>query len=196
MGTSVRTAAAEHLPDGVLFGRLCEGDCEAFEELVRRYWYPLARYARSVTGDRFSAEDVVQETFAYLWRTRPNLSPFGSVRALLYRTARHIALNESRRARVRRRHARGMGRLLGEPRGDTDIEAALEMAARAELRRLLEKHIGALPFRRRQVFLLGYVHGVPQGEIAEVLGISLQTVRNQMSAALKELRHRLRTYAE
>jgi RNA polymerase sigma-70 factor (ECF subfamily) len=68
----------------------------------------------------------------------------------------------------------------------------LELAERAELREVLIKAVDALPPRRREVFVLARFHGRSYRDIADIMDISPQTVANQVSAAVRDLRRRLR----
>ncbi len=60
----------------------------------------------------------------------------------------------------------------------------------------MEEAIEGLPPRRREVFTLGYLHGFKHDEIAAIMHVSGQTVKNQMSAALADLRRSLRPFLE
>jgi RNA polymerase sigma-70 factor, ECF subfamily len=179
--------------DRALLGRLCAGEAAAFDELLQRHWPALVGYLRSIVDEPQTARDIAQETFVYLWRARDTLQPFGSVRTLLYRSARHLALNERRRERVRLRND---GNVRAVQSRLARAATPLELVERAELRQALQQAVDALPARRREVFVLGYVHGLPHAEIAEVMAISQQTVKNQMSSALGELRQRLAAFLE
>jgi DNA-binding CsgD family transcriptional regulator len=108
------------------------------------------------------------------------------VRGLLYRIAHNLAVSEYRMERARER-ADSVG-------GDSHADAPTPLAAveDAELREMLDRAIQALPPRRREVFVLRCIHDMPYRDIAEVLGISQQTVANQLSRALTTLRLILR----
>jgi RNA polymerase sigma-70 factor (ECF subfamily) len=72
----------------------------------------------------------------------------------------------------------------------------LQLLEHAELRSAIQEAIETLPPRRREVFLLGYLHGCRHSEIAEIMRISEQTARNHMSAALSDLRRILEPFLE
>ena len=72
----------------------------------------------------------------------------------------------------------------------------LQVLEQAELRSALEEAIAALPPRRREVFILGYVFACRHAEVAQIMEISEQTARNQMSAALADLRRTLQPLLE
>jgi len=168
--------------DAVLLARLAASDAGALDELLDRYWPMLFRYAQRRTGSRETAADIAQDVFCRLWERRDAWRAAGSVRGLLFRLARNIAVTQHRRMRVRERadhgfaelhHATGAGPLPAE---------------RAEVRAALSRAIAALPGRRREVFVLRMMDDLSYEEIADVMGTSKQTVANQLSHALAALR--------
>jgi RNA polymerase sigma-70 factor (ECF subfamily) len=178
--------------DQALMARLRSGDERAMDELLRQYWSPLVAYVASLIDDKAEAEDVVQDTFLDLWNRSARWEASGSVVAFLYQVARHLALNRARRRRVRWRWAGEVSR-RAQPQSQP---AALELIERAELAAAIDEAIQTLPPRRREVFTLAYLHGLRHGEIAVVMGLSRQTTKNQMSAALSHLRQSLRPFLE
>lgn len=174
--------------DCALMGGVREGRTEAFRQLVERYWAQLVTYAAGIVGAREAAKDVVQDVFIRVWRHREEWSSGGSVSAYLYRITRNLSLNSRRDRQARsRRDERGaleLSRSMSVPSPHEELEADT-------LRREVEAAIEALPERRREVFVLSRFHGLSHREIAETMGISPQTVSNQMSAALAALRERL-----
>lgn len=171
---------------------MAEGDEAALQELLDRYWGPLVAYANGILeGPPAAAEDVAQDAILDLWERRADWSPEGTVRSYLYQAARHLALNRIRHERVRSRSSDEVERA---ERARRPNPTPLERLERAELREALEGAIDELPPRRREVFSLGYLHGFTHREIAETMEISVQTSKNQMSAALAELRSILRAF--
>lgn len=175
------------IPDHELMERVHAGDVEAFDELLGRYWPPLVAYAARLVGSRDAAEDVVQETMVRVWEQRAEWTPGRHLRAFLYRITRNRALNEQAKGRVRREWAE---RERHRPRPTEPSPP--EIAEQNALRESIERAIEALPDRRREVFVLARYHGHSYSEIAELMGISRQTVANQMSAALDQLRTTLK----
>lgn len=175
--------------DQLLTARLVRGDESVLAEILSAYWQPIVRYAAAHVDCPDLAQDIAQECFARLWRQRTHWLDGRSVRPFLFRVAHNLACNERRNARVRSRWviSEGVGAQRTSPSVAQiyDAEALDDEATRA---------IDALPERRRQVFVLARLEGLSYREIAEVLGISLQTVANQMSAALAHLRKELAPY--
>jgi len=170
--------------DLALFAALRAGDSSALAELLQMYWRPIARYANRLLDNSDAAEDVAQETFMRFWSQRTRWDPTAHPRAILYHVARKLMLNEQRSARVR---AKWVTRETMDParyRLPTPAQAFDER----ELEAVLVRAINALPERRREVFRLVRHGGLTYRQVAEVMGITVQTVANQMTAALNDLR--------
>lgn len=164
--------------------RVADGDHTAMQALLDRYWSRLVLYAASILGSDDGAKDVVQQAFINVWEHRAAWQPKGPVRAYLYRVTRNVALNDVRAARTRR--AREEDALGAHP--TQSFATAGEALDRIHLRSEVERAIAALSERRQEVFRLSRFHGLSYAEIAEALQTSPQTVANQMSSALAELR--------
>jgi len=170
--------------DAGLIARLRQGDATALDALLREYWRPLHRYATRLLQDSDLAQDLVQETFVRLWLKRMQLEP-GSLRSFLYRVLHNLALDDLRKRQVRNRSLR---RLVAE--GPDEVVEPIE--ARPQVETAVTTAINALPARRREAFVLAYLHQLSYREIAEVMQVSPATVKNQIAAALVQLRDQLR----
>jgi RNA polymerase sigma-70 factor (ECF subfamily) len=171
-------------PDEEIIRRLRSNDEGALELLVAAYWHRLVRFVGGFLDQEGSGEDVVQEAFIRLWMRRAELRFEGSFRAFLYTMARNAAIDERRRSGRRARLASRADPPAASP-------SPLAHAEAAELRAVAEAAVTALPPRRREVFRLARTEGLSYREIADVMGLSPQTVANQMSRALTELHHAL-----
>ena len=170
--------------DGDLLDRLAHGDVGALDIVLARYWPSMVSYLAGLLGARDAAEDVAQETFYRLWERRDRLRADGSLRGFLYQVAHNLAITEQRRVRARTRSLEAVR--AEAPRFTVPAETADDALAAS-----LERAIGALPARRREILILRSVHGLSYKEIAHALGIAPQTVGNQFSAALATLRQTL-----
>lgn len=128
------------------------------------------------------ADDLVQETYARLMQAHAT-GPIACPRALLFVTARNLALNRLRHQRIER------------PEGAAEIDAlsvaderegAPEALAQAEDFQVLIRAIQALPERCRQIVTLRKIYGLSQKEVAERLGISEHTVEAQGGIGLRK----------
>lgn len=177
--------------DLALLERLRASDPAALDALLHRYWRPLVSYAARLLPEGEDAEDVAQEALIRIWERRLFLESTTALRPLLYRIARNIALNRKRGWRTRNGwHARLS--VTRRPQSTTPLQETLEH----ELQQAIDDAIRALPPRRRDAFILARFHDMSYSQIALVMGISAQTVANQISSALSELRRALAPFLE
>ncbi|MQA91031.1 MAG: sigma-70 family RNA polymerase sigma factor [Gemmatimonas sp.] len=172
--------------DDVLMGRILEGCPFAFGELFERYWDPLVDYASGFVGALDEAEDVVQETFVRVWKTRSAWSPSGTISAYLYRITRNLSLNARRDVRTRREREACAGVVIGL--ACSPPWTPLQEFEGKQLEERMNAAVAQLPLRRREVLLLSFVNHFSRQEIATEHGVTTRTVSNQMSAALSQLR--------
>jgi RNA polymerase sigma factor (sigma-70 family) len=154
-----------------------------FATLYRSTVGPLRRYLARMLGNATEAQDVAHD--AYL-RVKPELDQqrVDHPRALLYTTARRLALNQIKRRRI--------SPIAGtEPNADATAAplpgVVQQVMARQELRQL-EEAIATLPPGCRAVLLLRKVELLSHQEIASRLGIAVSTVEKQHARALRLLR--------
>jgi RNA polymerase sigma-70 factor (ECF subfamily) len=165
------------------------GDERALEQLMSAYWSVLVQYAARIVEAGSDPQDVVQEAFVRVWAHRERWDAEGSVRSLLYTVTRNAALDERRRSARSERVALAADPPLPPPQPSAG-------AVEAELRRAASEAVRALPPKRQEVFRLAREEGLSYAEIATVMGISPQTVANQMSLALSDLRRTLAAFLE
>lgn len=180
-------SSAKEPSDAELLERIRDGDERALDLLMDRYWGELHAYLDRLLLHPDLAEDLVQETFVRLWARRETWQPEGSLRGLLYQIGRRLAFDE------RKRHRRLVARLLPW-RNDSSSPTPEDVLDRTELELAVTRAIAALPERRRLAFLMARWEGLSHREIAAALGISVQTVANQLSFALAQLRSVLRPF--
>ncbi len=167
-------------PDAEIIRRLHEDDESALELLVAAYWKRLERFVDGILDTEGGAEDVVQEAFIRLWNRRRELKFEGSFKAFLFTLARNAAIDERRRSGRRLALSKKIDPPVAGP-------SPLTAAVTSELRQIAFAAVERLPERRREIFKLARTEGFSYKEISEVLGLSLQTVANQMSRALTAL---------
>ena len=173
------------LTDEQLLARVAdERDGAAFDELYRRYSRAVYSLVVRVVRDAALGEDVVQETFAAVWRAaRSYRSERGSATAWLYTIARNAAVDavRSRRATV-----------VGDPPDMPDSGPGPEDQTVAELEAFrVHAAVDELPEREREVIELAYFHGLSQSQVAQRLELPLGTVKTRTRAGLSRLAERL-----
>jgi RNA polymerase sigma-70 factor, ECF subfamily len=162
----------------------------AYEEQFVAHGDALRRYATRLIGSQEAAEDVVQDAFWRLWRVWPRLTPDTNVRAYLYTTVRHHALNYLRRQRVEER-----SRVYVTPppvsEGPVLPSDGEAQVASDEITAAVERVIGGMPRRQRQIAILRLRDQLSTTDIAERLGISPRTVEGHIAQLTRTLREEL-----
>jgi RNA polymerase sigma-70 factor (ECF subfamily) len=192
-----RSADIAAADDAGLVARIVAGDRSAFQQLMRRHNTALFRAARAIVRDDADAEDVLQEAYLSAYRHLPEFRSEARLSTWLTRIVINQALG---RLRARRRD-NVVALLDDRPQAsaepmeqamDDDPHASPEVGAmRAELRRLLEKKIDALPLAFRTAFILREVEEMTIEEAAECLAIPAATVRTRVFRARAMLRESL-----
>ena len=172
--------------EGVWLTLLRERPQEGLRCIFDAYYQPLCRSIFLLVRDRSVAEDLAQEVFVQLWNRREELEVNTSLWAYLKRSGHNRALNRLRDQKLRREREAAAGR---QQQGAEQPRQRLE---EAELQQKVQQAVDALPPRTRLVFVLSRFEGYSQKQIAEELGISVKTVENQMTRALRLLREMLK----
>ena len=150
--------------------------------VFRTHHAELVRLAVLLLGDRPSAEDAVQDVFARLCVR--DLLPAGEGAVAYVRAA---VLNRCRSTLRRRAIARRVGGARDFPGRDAAQQSAEHEVILADERRQVLAALGRLPRRRREVLVLRYWLGLPEAEIAQVLGIRPGTVKSTAARGLAAL---------
>src|SRR6185503_19604962 len=191
-GTSVTERLPPPREDRDLAERIRRGDAGAFEELFREHHAGLCRFAAGYVRDAAVAEELVQDVFFELWRGRAGWELRATLRAYLFGAVRNRALNHLKRAK---REGGWLARLRRETDPADPSPAPDRAAVEAEAAAAVARAVARLPERARMAVELRWHHGLRHGEIAEVMGISVKGVENQLGRALKALRATLGDFA-
>lgn len=165
--------------EDILFRKMQEGDWHAFNSFFESYVEQLYNYALGFVKQREVAEDIVQDTFIYLWVNRDKIAYTGSVYAYLYRALKNSCIDYKLHKEVERRYQQEMLAREGEEDEEDNFE---------ELYVRLQELMTALPDKCREIFILGCVEGMSYREIAEQLGVSVNTVKTQVKIAYKKIK--------
>lgn len=161
--------------------RAGEDGTSAFADVYRAHHGRAVRLAWVLTGDPHLAEDVVAEAFSKVWVQweRGRVADVGPY-------LRRAVVNEVRsRGRRRVLEVRETARRTGDERG---VRLVDEHAADADE---VWRALRALPERQRATVVLRYFEDLPEAEVADLLGISVGTVKSQVSRGLAKLRTQL-----
>jgi RNA polymerase sigma-70 factor (ECF subfamily) len=156
-----------------------------FKVLCQRHSDEIYRFARSFLANQADAEDATQEVLLRLWNHLPKMYPF-NLRAWLLRTTRCYCLDE-----IRRRTNRAAPILADdEVLDDQPDESAVNPSIAADNSFRLDRARGLLlklPENLRSVFVLYEVNGLRYREIADVLGIPINSVKVYLLRAREKL---------
>jgi len=163
--------------------RAREGDARAFQELFRNHRRDVARLVGRLLGPRPEVEDVVQEVFIQVFRSLPNFRGDARFTTWLHRVTVNVTLMHLRAARSRPRLGNELLDEPAAPEGDSPVDHA----ARNQRLRALYKILDTLSDKKRAVFILHDLDGVPAAQIAAMVDSPVLTVRTRLFYARREV---------
>ena len=173
--------------------RVRGGDAESFGELLRRYRAPLVSFFARMVRDRALAEDLAQEVFLRVYKSRERYQPEARFTTWLYRIATNLALNA-----LRDRKAEVSPETTTEPEQAPALErfvdpqpSAEQQLMRSDRERLIRQAVEALPDNQRAAVILHKYQEVDYRQIAEILRVSESAVKSLLFRAYETLRARL-----
>jgi RNA polymerase sigma-70 factor (ECF subfamily) len=185
----VVAADIRNLADEEVMQLVGEGSPRAFELLYDRHGGAAFSLAYRMVGDRVAAEDISQEAFLSIWRSRMRYdSARGSVRTWVLGIVHNRAIDALRRGSSyeRRREPLEVVEERHEAPERTDVEAA-----RREEARSVRSALDTLPADQRRTIELAYFGGFSHSQIAELLGEPIGTIKGRMRLGLGKLRDQL-----
>lgn len=173
------------------FYRLWQQDSEkAIDWLFRTYYSYLCKVVYKIIPDTNLVEDLVQEVFYEIWKKKGQIQVSASIKAYLRRAAVNRSLNYIRDQKIK------FGQDDKIPILESREDSVTEKIEAEDLKVIIDHHIDQLPERCRVVFVLSRFEDMSYKEIAGELDISVKTVENQVSKALKYLREALGPYVQ
>lgn len=154
----------------------------AFEAVFSRHWKPLYAFVFRLINDEDQTKDILQNTFLEVWNRRASLFAADSLMPLLIKIAKNEVITLFRKDKVR---------LAGDEiliRNLQQIASAEEYLIATELQVEIDKELVKMPQNMRQCFRLSKYENRSVKEIAAELMLSEQTVKNNISEALKRLK--------
>jgi len=187
----VATMAIESDLDLML--RVRDGDAASFEVLLRRYRLPLVGYFRRMVRDQAMAEDLAQEVFLRVYKSRERYQPDARFTTWLYRIATNLALNA-----IRDRRDEVSGLADDDSEGGAVLELFIDPCPSVEQRlvqrdreRLIRESVESLPENQRAAVILHKYQEVDYRQIAGILSVSESAVKSLLFRAYETLRLRL-----
>jgi len=172
--------------------------------LFEAYGEALRRYAQRIVRSRDAAEDVVQEAFVRVVQNATEFKHEARFTTWLYTITRNICIDQLRKKALRKHPSLdqpsqtgedGDGPTLGEQTPDPRASVERE-ATGTELKERIASAVDKLPDDQREVFLMREVANLPFKEIAEIVGVSENTVKSRMRYALERLQEALSEYED
>lgn len=171
---------------------LRKGSHKAFNAIYDMYADKLYGFAFAHTKSREMANDIVQDTFMKLWNMRETLSVEGSLQAMLF-TMSHNKMIDTFRAQINKVEFEDY--VEYSENADLDDNAIEKKIYYDDFLKALKLCKNLLPNRQLEIFEMSREHGKSIVEIANQLKISEQTVKNQLTSAMKTLRTELLKYS-
>jgi len=162
----------------------------AFDVLYKRYCKRVYKFGYSILKSREESENLTQDVFLSLWENRLKIEKNSSIKSyvftITYNSAISIIRKKARESQFME-YLKSLQEINVEP-----VNIELEYT---ELTNKLDEILQALPQRQKEIYLLHRVKGLKYSEIAESLNISVNTIENHMSRALKTIRKKLGNYS-
>ena len=174
------------LDERMLLILLQEGNKQSFEELYHRYKRRIYGNLKKLLKSDDLAEELLQEVFVKVWNKRHNLDVEKSFRSYLFRIAENLVYDFFRKAARDRKLEAHL--TAAATKFYLHIEEALYTK---ESMAVLNKAVGLLPPRRRQIFTLCKLEGKSYEEVGLQLGISTSTINDHVVKATRSIREYL-----
>lgn len=187
--------------DSATMLRVRSGDDDAFNSLVQKYHRPMTHYMYRMTHNQAVAEELAQEVFLRVYRSRESYRAEARFSTWLYRIATNLGVNHARDTR----HERAAPTVYldeHDPETGTTPDVADKRPTaeqdlvRDERLKAIRKHVMALPERQRMAVLMHKYQGLEYRQIGEVLKLSESATKSLLFRAYQTLRERLKEFVE
>jgi RNA polymerase sigma-70 factor (ECF subfamily) len=176
-------------PDSILIKRIKESDREAFREIYDRYKYRVFSFAGRYLNDKSEIEEIIQEIFVKLWKTRLRIKEDLPLHNYLFTITRNTILHKKQKQINEQKYLDYARVYYSMQYFHTQEEVEFN-----ELSKIIEDSIARLPKKRREIFLMNRNDGLTYKEIAQELDLSLKTVEAHIRLALQDLRRMLEEF--
>lgn len=174
------------LSDSELLLLLKKGNHSAYTEIFTRYNSLLYSHAYNKTRSREDAKDLVHEIFYSLWIRRESITPNINLASYLFTAVRYKIADLFSKNKSKEKYIESLQNFIDSQPPHTDY-----LVRENQLRSIINEEIENLPPRMREVFKMSRFEQLSHKEIAEKMGISEETVKDQVKKALKTLRTKL-----
>ncbi len=161
-------------------------DENSFKDLFETYFERVYDYISAISRSDYIAEEVTQELFIILWRKRDDLHAVRQMDQYIFRIARNLAITLLKKAAMDSKLATQFYR-----QSLKQTNEVLERLGQQAVADLIHKAVNTLPPQPRKIYLLSRAEHMNFDEIAEVTGLSRNTVKNHLQKALRDIREYL-----
>jgi len=193
------TPVLELLSDAEVMLRVAAGDDGAFDYLVEKFRRPMVSFMYRMTRNQGIAEELAQEVFLRVYRSRQTYAASAKFTTWLYRIATNLAVNHARDTKYERPENTVN---IDEPDTETGLTVdvadrslnAEQVILRRERLAAIRKHVEALPERQQAAVLMHKYQEMDYKQIAEVLNLSESATKSLLFRAYETLREKLREF--
>lgn len=162
---------------------ISQGNEAAFEQLYLQYNKKLISFASFLLKSKELAEEVVEDVFVKLWCRRTTVTEIKDLKLFLYTATKNLSLNTL---------AKNSNKIISSSIELLDLdfysqESPQEALIATEMMKNMQAAIDSLPARCKLIFKLIREDGLKYKEVSEILGISVNTIDNQMAIAVKRI---------
>jgi RNA polymerase sigma-70 factor, ECF subfamily len=187
------------MSDAEIMLRVREGDDSGFDLLIQKYHKPIVHFMFRMVHNQAVAEELAQEVFLRVYRSRHTYRAEARFTTWLYRIATNLGVNHARDTKYERA---AQNVYLDQPDPETgttpdvaDTTASVEQElVRDERMRAIRQHVLALPERQRTAVLMHKYQGLDYKQIGEVLKLSESATKSLLFRAYQTLRERLKDF--
>ena len=171
--------------------RLKNGEERAFRQIYDTHFPKLYRYALTILHSPEASEEVVQEAFMTLWRKRASVDPTQSLNHYLYTLTKHQCFRSLQELARRKDLQQELSYRLATSSTDTEDQVVFNQSYA-----IAQEAIRQLPPKRQRIYEMARLNGYSLREIAQELGISVSTVKNQLLLATQSVRLYFRRHSD
>lgn len=178
----------ETLTDNELIAASREGNEDAFRQLFDKYWHDLYKIAVKRVNSTEDVKDILQDVFLSLWNNIIEIKINDSLGGYLYVTLRNKILNHYHKQDTRLKALAYQHFTAVE----SENQAWINLHTR-EIQQFISQQLTQMPPQMKQIYLLSREEHLTNAEIAELMGLAPQTIKNQLYRALQKIRAGLKS---
>ncbi len=178
--------------DTELFGEFSKGDTAAFNKIVNRYQGRLLNFVYRFTGDRETAQDIVQETFLRVYRKRKEYRSTANLSTWIFTIAGNLAKSELRHRK--RWHFVPISKETRQDVAEKIADQSLgpnQLAEKKAMERNIQEAIGSLPPKYREAVILRDIEVMSYEQIAQIAGCPVGTAKSRVNRGRLQLQKKL-----